>query len=168
MTNISAAEVSSRPNANLFRRLGAMLYDGLLIIAIWMIGTAVLLPFTQGQALNTGLPAYRAYLFLLAFGFYGWFWTHGGQTLGMKTWKLHVVRDDGYQLNWANAFIRFVAALISWLPMGLGFWWSFIEADKRTWHDRLSNSRVLDSRPKTSEKSTEKTQKAKRKAKQKA
>ncbi|TNF33915.1 MAG: RDD family protein [Gammaproteobacteria bacterium] len=78
------------------------------------------------------------YLLVVSFLFFGWFWTHGGQTLGMKTWRLLLQTSDGHNLNWSQAGLRFVAAILSWIVLGLGFIWSLIDKDKRTWHDIIS------------------------------
>jgi len=41
------------------------------------------------------------------------------------------------------ATIRFFAAIVSWLPLGLGFFWQLWDAERLTWHDRLSKTRVV-------------------------
>ncbi|MCB1816220.1 MAG: RDD family protein, partial [Candidatus Competibacteraceae bacterium] len=74
--------------AALLRRLAAMLYDGLLLFGVIFTGTVVLLPFTNGHAIAPGNPAYQASLLGLIGLFYGWCWTHGGQSLGMKAWHI--------------------------------------------------------------------------------
>jgi len=71
------------PPAGLLRRLGAFLYDILLLAAIWIIAGFIALPFHGGEA-TIGNPWYQTYLFLISFSFFAWFWTRGGQTLGMR------------------------------------------------------------------------------------
>jgi uncharacterized RDD family membrane protein YckC len=39
--------------------------------------------------------------------------------------------------------LRFLAAIVSWLPFGLGFWWQLWDRDGLTWHDRLSSTRLV-------------------------
>ena len=41
------------------------------------------------------------------------------------------------------ATLRFFAAILSWLPLGLGFFWQLWDADRLTWHDRLSRTRIV-------------------------
>jgi hypothetical protein len=77
------------------------------------------------------------------FLFYGWFWTHGGQTLGMRTWRLRLVRADGGPITWHITAIRFGSALLALAPLGLGLWWALFDKDKRAWHDRLSGTRLI-------------------------
>ena len=66
-----------------------------------------------------------------------------GQTLGMLAWRGKVVREDGGPVSWTQALIRYLAAYVSWLPLGLGFWWSIWDPGKKTWHDRLSGTRLI-------------------------
>ena len=146
MTTIPATNpATSQPllTAALLRRLAAMLYDGLLLFGVIFTGTVVLLPFTNGHAIEPGNPAYQAYLLGLVGLFYGWCWTHGGQTLGMKAWHIRVQTADGQMLSWEQAGLRLLCALLSWLPLGLGFLWALFDRDKKTWHDRLSNTVVV-------------------------
>ncbi|MGD8690123.1 MAG: RDD family protein, partial [Gammaproteobacteria bacterium] len=131
----------------LWRRLAAALYDSLLVLALLMLGTAALLPLTGGEALyfdNVWIEtAFRLYLLALAFLFFGWFWTHGGQTLGMRAWKIRVLREDGRPLHWPDALRRFLWALAGWLPAGLGVFWCLFDAHDRTFQDRMSHTRLV-------------------------
>ena len=136
------------PPPGLLRRLAAVLYDSLLLLALLMIATALFLPFTGGEAIDPRRdPAlewiYRAVLALLVVGFFGIFWTRGGQTLGMATWRLRVEREDGRRLTWGDTLRRLGWALVSLLPAGLGFGWVLVDPERRAWHDRLSRTRVV-------------------------
>ena len=134
--------------AGLLRRLGAMLYDGLLLLALLMVATALFLPLTGGEALNAQAHpvlelVYQAALVLLILGFFGLFWTRRGQTLGMASWRLRVEREDGRLLTWGDTTRRLAWALLSLLPLGLGFVWILFDPGRRAWHDRLSRTRVV-------------------------
>ena len=131
------------PNASLLRRLAAILYDGLLLIALLFIAAAVVLPLTGGEAVHSGNPLFTSYLFIVAFVFYAWFWTHGGQTLGMRAWRLRVVRYDGGPISLWQALLRYLVAYVSWVALGAGFWWSLVDREKLTWHDRYSQTKLI-------------------------
>ncbi len=62
--------------------MAAVSYDCLLLFAILFVGTATVLPLNHGEAIAPNNAAYSAYLLGLSFLYFGWFWTHGGQTLG--------------------------------------------------------------------------------------
>ena len=137
-------------SVTLLRRLGAIFYDTLLI------GSCVLI---AGGILNTlitqllGLPeiipgsGLARLLFILeilmVFGLVGWFWTHGGQTLGMRAWKLRVVSAHGQTLTWQQAAVRFIMSLGSFLALGAGFLMALFDPDKLTWHDRYSRTYLI-------------------------
>lgn len=120
-----------------------MLYDGLLLIALWLAAMAPVVALT-GEHPSTAARAFtQLYLFLVGFAFLGGFWTHGGQTLGLRSWRLRVEGLQGSRLTWRQALARYAAALLSWLPAGLGFVWIVIDPYGRAWHDRLSATRVV-------------------------
>lgn len=134
--------------AGLLRRLGALLYDTLLLLALFMVATAVMLPLTGGEAItpadNPALEfVYRVVLVVLLVGFYGLFWTRRGQTLGMASWRLRVERDDGSLLTWPDTARRLAAATVSLTAAGLGFLWILVDPERRAWHDRWTHTRVV-------------------------
>jgi len=134
--------------AGLLRRLAAMLYDGLLLLAVLMVATALFLPLTGGEAIDPRTNpllefVYRAVLVLLVVGFFGLFWTRRGQTLGMASWRLRVEREDGSLLGWGDTLRRLGWSLLSLLPLGLGYLWIVFDPLRRAWHDRLSGTRVV-------------------------
>lgn len=122
-----------------------MVYDGVLLVAVWIAATAVLLPFTAGEAIRPGQAWYTLYLVVVAFGYFGWFWTRGGQTLGMRTWNLRLAAADNGGVDWQRAAGRFAGACLSWLALGAGYLWMLVDGDRLTWHDRLSGTRIVDS-----------------------
>lgn len=131
--------------AGLMRRLAAAAYDLLLLIALWMLVSALFLPLNEGNAPQPGTPLFSAHrLALLATtaAFYIGFWKFGGQTLGMRAWKLELIRDDGLPMTWLDCVRRLLASLVSILPAGAGFWWLLVDGENRTWHDRLSHTYV--------------------------
>ena len=134
---------SPGPAPSLVRRLGAVFYDGLLLFAALYLATGVALLATGPEAIAPGGPLnelYLAYLVLVSYLYFGWFWTHGGQTLGMRAWKVRVRRVDGSVVTWPVAARRFAAACLSWLGLGLGFLWPIVDRERRAWHDRLSRT----------------------------
>lgn len=127
------------------RRLAAIAYDSLLVLALWFAAGALALAISGGRLTAPDRPvwllmAFRAALLIATFVFFGWFWTHGGQTLGMRAWRLQLTRRDGGPVNWKQAGLRFLAALLSAAPLGLGYWWVLLDREQRSWHDRLSGT----------------------------
>ena len=131
------------PPAGLFRRLAAFVYDILLLTAILFIAAFVALLFSGGEAVDPGNPWYQTYLFTLSFIFYAWFWTRGGQTLGMRAWRLRVESMDGGPINLGQSLLRFMAGIVTVMTAGLAMLWMLVDKDKRTLHDRFSDTRVV-------------------------
>jgi hypothetical protein len=102
---------------NIFRRLGAILYDGLLVFALLMLATALLLPFTGGQRIPPGTLSHQIYLLVVAYLYFDYCWRHGGQTLGMKAWKFRCQGATSHR----HTLLRFVGGMLSLLTLGLGF-----------------------------------------------
>ena len=113
-------------------RLAAIVYDGMLILALlFLVGTVLtvigtLLTMQTGteSAQARSLPVWYQNIvmtpsFILTLvGFYGLFWRRGGQTLGMQTWRLKTVNDSGHLLTWGQSFKRIMAA--SLMPIVFG------------------------------------------------
>ena len=148
MTIAFASEPDIR-YTGLIRRLMAILYDLFLLLAILFITTAVANALNQGESIDPDNPYYPYFVFCLlaiSFFYYGWFWTHGGQTLGMKTWKMKLQSEQSRHFSWKQAAIRFLTAQLSWLCGGTGFLWSVFNRQNRTWHDIASSSVLVDLR----------------------
>ena len=128
--------------AGCLRRLIAAVYDWLLVVALMML---LSMPFVAllDDAIRPGNNLYRLGLLLVALVFFSGFWARGGQTLGMKAWRLQLTTIDGFPVSYPQAILRFLCACISALPAGLGFWWMLWDADQRSWHDRWSNTTII-------------------------
>jgi uncharacterized RDD family membrane protein YckC len=70
-------------------------------------------------------------------------WRRGGQTIGMRPWRLHVVSRDGRALDTPQALLRFAVALVSLAAAGAGFWWALFDAQRRTWHDLAARTLLV-------------------------
>ena len=69
-------------------------------------------------------------------------WKRGGQTLGMRPWRLYVQGTNGAP-SMALLWKRYALGTLSLLCGGLGFWWALLDREGLTWHDRLSNTRLV-------------------------
>ncbi len=140
--------------APLWRRIAAMVYDSLPVVAIWILAAAVwiglvewLLP-SQRAAIETmgrwavGNWAFRAWLLAAAFFYFGLSWRRGGQTIGMRAWRIRVVAADGGAPTWAALCLRFIVAIASLGTAGLGYAWALVDRERRTWHDIASRTRT--------------------------
>ena len=135
------------------RRLAALLYDGFLVAAIWMVlGFALqLLVGPDTNQLVDGVvqtdPVLDVILFLIMLGsssgFYIWFWMKSGQTLGMIAWRIKVESLDGGLIGASQGITRFACAWPAFFLLGLGYLWMYLDGEGDTVHDKLSRSKVV-------------------------
>jgi uncharacterized RDD family membrane protein YckC len=123
---MGGASNASAP-AGLLRRLAALTYDLLLVIALGFIVTFAMLPLTGGEAILTETQrylghAYHALLAIVVFAYFGLSWTRSGQTLGMRAWRIRLESRDGTPVNWLDALVRcLLGAGLAWLASA-GAW----------------------------------------------
>jgi uncharacterized RDD family membrane protein YckC len=136
-------DVAPEP-AGLFRLLAALVYDWLLLVAIAMVYALVVVAVRGFREVEPGTWWFSAGLVAVGAFYFAWCWTQGGRTLGMQAWRLRLQRSEGERLpGWGQALLRCVAAFVSLLPVGLGYWWMLFDRDRRSWHDRLSGTCVI-------------------------
>lgn len=126
-------------------RLASMVYETLLVAALLFVATGVYLLFRNPRAPG-GMPFFQLYLLTVMAGYFVWFWTHGGQTLAMKTWHLRLVAADGRPLDGRRALARFVLAALGIAFFGLGILWALWDPERQFLHDRLAGTRLLRTR----------------------
>jgi uncharacterized RDD family membrane protein YckC len=130
-------------NSGLLRRFGAIVYDMLLVLALLFLVTIPFIAVRGGEPVEPDENRlYQLSIVLVVFLFFTGFWSRSGKTLGMQSWGLRVETPDGQIPTFRIASVRFIAAILSWLPLGLGFFWQLWDADRLTWHDRLSGTRL--------------------------
>ena len=131
------------PAAGLARRLGSVAYEALLLVAFLFVGTWLFLFF--GRALDAALARHllQTWLLLLSGVYFVYCWTHGGQTLPMKTWHIRLVTSAGGTVPARIALKRYLCALVSLGACGLGFAWTLVDRDRQFLHDRLAGTRLI-------------------------
>ena len=120
------------------RRLGAFIYDLLLILSLWMMTLWIWILINDGEAIY-GLFV-QVVLLIEVIAFYVYCWIRTGQTLGMRAWKIKIVDVDGENPTLKQSIVRLAFIPVSWSVFGLGFFWFYFSETQQTWHDRLSNT----------------------------
>ena len=155
MSNPPLSPQGEFPAVGLGRRLAVIFYDSLLCTALLIVTTfiyklvmmgficeAKMRALSESGALD-GDPLLSTILFFVLFAFFAKFWTHSGQTLGMQVWGVRVQNADGTAISLWQALLRFIVSIGSWLCLGLGFFWSLFDRQKRTWHDLYSSTQLV-------------------------
>lgn len=151
MATTVPSATADRPATLLLWRLLALLYDLFPALALWMlVGTVFTVAYTlSGHGERENIPAFSALQWLLWLccwiitGLYATLsWRRGGQTLGMRPWRLQVTTPDGTPPTRRQLWLRYSVGTVSLLLGGLGLWWTLIDRQRLSWHDRASGTRV--------------------------
>lgn len=163
-----AAVCASTPS--LRRRLACFVYEGALLFGVVMIAAYLFSSLAQQRHALMNRTLLQLYLCLVLGVYFVWFWTHGGQTLAMKTWRIRIVRSDGAALSQARALARYVLSWLWFLPALLIVWGTetlqlwlvfcslgtgvliygaacFANADRQFLHDALCGTRLISLSP---------------------
>lgn len=152
MSDSAPSATAARPTALIGWRLLALLYDLWPVLALWMVaGTAFAVGYTlAGHDPHQNIAPFsplQILLWLVCWLLAGAYavisWHRGGQTLGMRPWRLRVVGVDGKPTSYRALGLRYAVGSASLLLAGLGFWWAWFDRDRLTWHDRVSGTRML-------------------------
>jgi len=145
-------EPTARPAAFVGRRLLALSYDAFPVLALWMV---VAVPFALADVALSGDPRHNigpfstmqwllwAACWMVTGAYAVQSWRRGGQTLGMRPWRLRVVAADGGPATTLASCVRFAVGTLSLLAGGLGFWWAWVDRERLAWHDRASRTRLV-------------------------
>lgn len=143
MTALPLSTTAKPPT--LWRILLAMFYDTLLVVACIIILGFVMFALNRGEVIERGTPigyALQAGMLSVWAGFFTFFWSKQSQTLGMRAWRLVVTDNSGQSPSCARALLRWLMALLTLLPAGIGLWYRWLDADRRSLYDRLSGTRM--------------------------
>jgi uncharacterized RDD family membrane protein YckC len=180
LLNMPDVEVAQAlPPAGLISRLGAIISDSLVVFGLLALSTLFLfVPVLHMLDKKAMTPSevgwiwaiiYFAVMVSVWFGFYGYFWTRSGQTIGMRAWRVRVETEHGTLVTWSQALKRWLLSIAPWLPcllllivaeqvgsttlkyigqaaslLGVGAWLiMYAGAKRRTWHDQISATRVI-------------------------
>jgi uncharacterized RDD family membrane protein YckC len=129
--------------ASALRRIAAIFYDSILLTGILFVATAALLTLNHGEAFKPGNPFYTSALVVITAAFFIWFWTHGGQTLGMRAWKIRLERADGNPCDTRTALTHWIVGVSLGSLLGIGWWFALIDRKGRALQDVLCRTRVV-------------------------
>jgi len=146
---LTHAQRDSLPNAGFWRRIGAMIYDSLLVIALVMSLLLIAVALSNGFIDSV----YSQPLAIVAtYGFFAFFWLRNRQTLGMLAWQLEIQPNSVAGPNGDPVIppltvtmitLRFVGAFAGAVALGLGYLWILIDRQNRSWSDLLSGTRIV-------------------------
>ena len=155
-------------HASIFRRGAAMVYDGLLCFAVAVVASLATLPFSGGKGSTEFNPVLTIYFVAVFYLFFGWFWTHGGQTLGMRAWHTKLLKQNNEPICWQTALVRYLlslpmwffwflvvqivggygqvpylSTLPAWLLIIIAICWTVFDHIPNNWRDRISKTKII-------------------------
>mgnify|MGYP001234255489 CR=1 FL=1 len=120
------------------KRIAASIYDLFLLLGVW---------FAVGSFavwINGGIIEAKwigPFLVLVStWIFYGYFWTHGGKTLGMAVWKFEIYSIDESKINFQKVSIRFFSNVITVLLGGTPLILMYFSKNNLSLSDYLSKT----------------------------
>ncbi len=120
-----------------------MIYDCLAVFSVLFVATSIVVIVHRGVAIAPGSALFTLFLCTCGFLYFAVSWTRGGQTLGMRAWRIEIYPyPHGDRVAWRQATLRFCVAILSLAAGGLGFFWSLADEQRRTWHDIASATRL--------------------------
>lgn len=88
-------------------------------------------------------PILFGHLFIVLGAYFLWYWSHGGQTLAMQTWKLQISTPSGTAPSMQFLVLRYLLAWPSILFYGAGLIWVLFDREGQFLHDRIAGTRIV-------------------------
>lgn len=130
------------PKTNVFKHLAAFVYDVFPVIGLLIVTSGITLVLRAGDGVKAHTWWFQAIILFEIACYYIYFWKVGGQTIGMKAWKIHIQPNNKNQshLSWKQASLRFVVGILSTALLGTGLFWKIFSKDGKSWMDFASDS----------------------------
>jgi len=133
-------------SAGFLKRILALVYDSLLIVAIVLVLSLLLVFVNEGYPKSGSVVSFIQFFIWVFAGptFYTYFWiANKGQTTGMQAWKIKLVTKDGTELTKQKTMLRCLISTISFACFGLGYFWILYDKDNLSWSDILTKTKVI-------------------------
>ena len=145
---IYSMSLQNYPTASLIRRLAAMAYDALVLLALYIILGGILVTAIsemtgQEEMVRLSPAMVGSVFYTICFLYYMHSWRRGGQTIGMKAWNIYLITNDNSPVKLSHCILRSATGFFSLAIVGLGYFWMLIDKKERTWHDIASLTRIV-------------------------
>jgi len=170
LSRASAQPATPLPAPSLRRRLACFIYEGVLLFGVVMVAGLLYSLLTEQRHALSGLHGMQMAIFGVLALYFSWFWSHGGQTVAMKTWHIRVLDRDGQPVGTWRALLRYLLSWLWFLPaLGLTYaaGWksggaaaaaltlgvlayaslSLVLPQRQYLHDRLAGTQLVVSKP---------------------
>ncbi len=130
------------PVTSTWKHFAAFLYDIFPLLGVFLITSLIVLVIRGGTPVERFSPWFTTLLILELASYYIYSWKVGGQTLGMRAWKMKIFPKNPNQktLTWSQATLRFIVGVTSTALLGIGLFWKLLSKNHESWMDIASNS----------------------------
>lgn len=128
--------------SKLWKHLAALTYDIFPILALFLVTSLILVLIRQGEEVQPRTFWMQGILFIEVFLYFTYSWKKGGQTLGMRAWKIAI--KDPHLMSWKQVTMRFFAGMASTILLGFGLWSRAFNPSHSTWMDQACGQRIVD------------------------
>lgn len=126
-----------------WRRMLSISYEFILLLAVWFIAAFLFHLIFSNTTAGYFRPLFQFYLLCVGGIYFIWFWTHGGQTLAMQTWRMRLVSRNGEKVTTQQAMVRYLVAIIGISFLGFGLLWALVDRDRQFLHDKVAGTRII-------------------------
>lgn len=125
------------PRLTLLRAL-SFGYDAFVVAVLWTFAGVAAVAINRGEAIPAGTVWFGALLVGVTYAYFVYSWYRGGQTLGMRAWRLEVSSIHGGRPTPGQASLRFIVGLL----LGVDLLWTYLDPAGRSLADRASGTSV--------------------------
>lgn len=125
------------PRLTLLRAL-SFCYDAFVVTVLWTFAGVAAVASNRGEAIPAGTAWFGALLVGVAYAYFVYSWYRGGQTLGMRAWRLEVSSIRGGRPSPAQASLRFIVGLL----LGVDLLWTYLDRGGRSLADRAAGTTI--------------------------
>ena len=142
-------------------------YEGVLLFGVLMTAGLLYAGITGQRDAMLGRQGLQAVLFVVLGLYFSWFWSHGGQTVAMKAWRIRLLCADGAPVSMLRAQLRYLLGWLWFAPALLSLWLAdaarsgpifailgagviayaaltSLHPDRQFWHDAVCGTRLVD------------------------
>ena len=133
-------------SAHLPRIFGAIIYDVIIVFTLIFVAAQWFPLIPENIQTHPAIVLFKqVYMLGISFLYFAYSWRRGGQTIGMKSWRIRLLSSNHQNpgVSWRQCTVRFLIAIVSWLLAGLGFIWILFDAQRRSWHDIASGTQLM-------------------------
>jgi len=126
--------------AGFWIRFVALIIDGIIlgIVARIFFGSG-----SAGIEAGTMSVGYDGWQMIIPILYTILFWKYFAATPGKMALGLKIVQENGQNLEWKHALLRYVGYLVSGFVLCLGFIWAAFDKKKQGWHDKIAKTIVV-------------------------